>query len=172
MKGVTKSYLDFLTERFTESGISKEMGRRIAITRAIYTSLNITEVATLHRFDLIKTAKVYFDVGGRFGLVWFRDQIANDNSEGHWNTLARLTLRDELDILQKNLTYAIIKNNKKETNSHRLIEQWVNKNKYAIDRWEKVLEMIFASATTDYSMFFIAIRELSNWVNDNEIAGV
>lgn len=165
MLGVTKTYLESITEHFVASGLSKEIAKQIAITRAIYTALNVIEVATQHSFDLYKTAQTYFDVGGRFHLVWFRDQISADNREGHWNALARLTLRDELDILQRLLTVAIIKNNKKEKDGQQLIEQWVTKNAPAIERWEKVQELLHSSAAVDYAMFFIALRELSNWLN-------
>lgn len=164
MLGVTKTFLPSLEERLLKVGSTKELAIRIATSRAIYTSLNIIEVATQHNFDLIKTAKVYFNVGGRFSLVWFRDQIAADNREGHWNTLARLSLRDELDTLQRLLTLVIMQDNKKEPQAAKLINSWVNKNEQAIKRWDKLLELLYDSKTVEYSMFFIAIRELSNWV--------
>src|SRR5579883_388980 len=169
MTGVTRTYLESLVQRFEEEGISKEIGQRIAVTRAVYTCLNIIETATQHDLELIKTAEIYFEVGGRFNLVWFRDQIASDNREGHWNTLARLTLRDELDILQRDLTVAIMKNSKRNLPAETLIDQWVGKNHRAVTRWEKVLEMLHSATVTDYSMFFIAIRELSNWVTANGV---
>ncbi len=164
MLGVTKTYLESLKDRFTSLGIPKEVANRFAIIRAIYTSLNIIEVATEHNFDLIHTAKVYFEVGGRFNLVWFRDQIASDHREGHWITLARLTLRDELDILQKLLTFVIIETNLKQKNTQILIDNWGKKNLHAIQRWERILGMLVDVTPVDYSTFFIAIRELCNWI--------
>jgi len=165
MLGATKMYLEKQEEHFTENEILKNLVRRAAILRAMYTSLNIIEVATQQKFDLIKTTKVYFTIGGRFSLVWFRDQIGADSREGHWNTLARLTLRDELDILQKLLTIEIMKSDPKGSNIHKIIDHWVTKNELAINRWEKLLGLLSESSAIDYSMFFIAIRELSNWVS-------
>lgn len=164
MSGVTKSYVKSVKERFSNIEIPAATMNRITITRAIYTSLNIIEVSTQHKLDLINTAKIYFKVGGRFHLVWFRDQIAADNREGHWNTLARLTLRDELDMLQKILTIVIMQQDKKEPNCDNLMDKWIATNNNAITRWEKILELLHAATATDYSMFFITIRELSNWV--------
>lgn len=164
MSGSTRAYLEALIQGFSEIGIAEKIGRRIAITRAIYTALNIIEVATLHHFDLIKTAKVYFEVGARFNLVWFRDKIGADVREGHWNTLTRITLRDELDILQRLLTVVIIKFNKKETNAKRLIDSWAVAHSPAIERWEKIMYKFLDEPNLEYSMFFIAIRELLNWV--------
>lgn len=160
MSGSTKEYLDKLVNKFLNAGLSKEIAQRIATYRAIYTALNIVLVATNNKFDLLKTAKVYFSAGERINLLWFRDQISTDAREGHWNTLARLTLRDELDISQRALTIAIINNNKKESNEEKLIDEWVANNSRAMERWDHLLRMLNDSSNLDYTMFFIAIREL------------
>jgi glutamate dehydrogenase len=164
MAGFTKTYLESLTEKFYQAGLPKETAKRIAAYRAIYTSLNIVEVATQNNFDLVKTAKVYFAAGERINLVWFRDQIASDAREGHWNALARLTLRDELDIAQRALTIAIMKHDKKEVDVIKLIDNWTASHKRALLRWERLLSLLHSSTNIEYSMFFIATRELINLV--------
>lgn len=160
MAGFTKQYLESLTETFLKSGLPLEIARRIATYRAIYTALNIIDVATQHNFDLIKTAKVYFASGEKINLVWFRDQIARDSREGHWNTLARLTLRDELDIAQRTLTVSIMNKDKDDPSALNLIESWMKDNQRALYRWDRLLSMLHGSTDIDYTMFFIAIREL------------
>src|SRR3990167_1713752 len=89
MGGLTKQYLASLTEKFLKASLSKEAARRIAAFRAIYTALNIIDVATQHQFDLLQTAKIYFAAGERVNLLWFRDQIASDSREGHWRSEER-----------------------------------------------------------------------------------
>jgi glutamate dehydrogenase len=160
MSGATKDYLHSLTEKFIQSGLTKEMANRIATYRAIYTSLNIIDVATTHDFDLVKTAKVYFSGGEKLSLVWFRDQIAADSRDGHWNILARLTLRDELDISQRALTVAIMRDDKKSLTADLLIEKWMSKNEKILERWNHLLKSLNSSSNLEYIMFFIAIREL------------
>lgn len=160
MGGQTRDYLNTLVTSFSAAGLPKETAIKIATYRAIYTSLNIIDVSTKHKFDLIKTAKIYFAGGERMNILWFRDQITNDSREGHWNTLARLTLRDELDISQRALTVAILNFNHKEQDVSLLINNWVAQNQLAIDRWDKILAMLHSSSSVEYTMFFIAIREL------------
>ena len=160
MGGVTRDYLATITERFTKAGLPIDIARRIATSRAVYTSLNIIDVVTINKFDLIKTAQVYFASGERINLLWFRDQIANDTRDGHWNTLARLTPRDELDISQRALTVSIMKNDTKESSASKLIDTWSGHNKRALERWNRLQEMLHSSSQVDYTMFFIAIREL------------
>lgn len=168
MSGVTKIYLEALTQQFLKAGLSEDLANHIASYRVAYTALNIIEVATQHNFDLIKTARVYFNVGESFNLVWFRDYIANDVREGSWNMMARLMLRDELDVLQKAFTVEIIKTiNKKEADVTKAIALWKNKNALALERWEKVLTAIHESTSVEYTMFFIALDELAKILKSN-----
>lgn len=168
MTGVTKEYLSELINRFVQHGFSEEIATRIAVYRALYTSLNIIEVSTRYKFDLIRTAKVYFAMGSQFNLVWFRDQISADSREGHWNTLARLTLRDELDGLQKMLTVAVMHSDKKEANVKILIKKWIEKRRRPLERWEKILHLLHSSEQIDYTMFFIALRELAGSIRASD----
>lgn len=160
MSGYTKSYLEELTEKFVKTGLPTEAAHRIATYRAMYTALNIIDVATIHEFDLEKTARVYFEGGERMNLVWFRDQIANDSREGHWNALARLTLRDELDLTQRSLTVSIMNKDKKEKDTQKLIARWLDDNHRSLERWDHLLAMLHGSSVVEYTMFFIALREL------------
>lgn len=166
MVGLTKDYMNKIIDQFTALGIAEGVARRTALTRAMYTALNVTEVAKQNHFDLIQTAKVYFAVGGEFNLVWFRDQIQSDRSEGHWNSMARLALRDELDNLQRHLTIVILNSSKKNKRAEIIISNWISKNPQINQRWENLLEMLHASDNTDYTMFFIAIRELADMLKN------
>lgn len=165
LSGITKSYMEDIIEQFAASGLPKDIARKVAITRGMYTALNVIEVATQYKQDLFKTARIYFEIGAEFNLVWFRDQIANDTREGHWNTLARLTLRDELDILQRGLTLAVLQSSKKESHIDKLISHWLSQQQQVRVRWEKLLEMLHGTTDIDYTMFFIALRELSGLIH-------
>jgi glutamate dehydrogenase len=164
MSGRTKEYLNDLMKEFHETGLPEEIARRVATYRAMYTALNIIDVASHHRFDLIKTAKVYFAAGERVHLLWFRDQIARDSRDGHWNVLARLTLRDQLDASQKGLTVSVMKDSKNESDVTKLIDKWVGNNQRALERWENLLSLLRSSTSIDYTMFFIAMRELDGLI--------
>jgi glutamate dehydrogenase len=161
MAGVTKEYLDQMVAQFTGIGLPEEAANKITTTRAMYTALNVIEVASQNKFNLTRTAEVYFFVGSKFSLVWFRDQIANDTREGHWNNMARLTLREELDNLQRRLTIVIMQHDKKELDAEQLIAHWFSQNSFMQKRWEQLLDMLLNNSSTDYTLFFVALRELS-----------
>lgn len=161
MSGFTKQYTRSLSGKFKKAKLPKEIAQRIGTYRAIYTALNIIKVATQTRNDLENTAKIYFSIGEQMGLVWFRDRIANDTRDDHWNSLTRLTLRDELDRLQRALAVAVLKASESNQEASKRIDQWVKENTRTIKRWEQFLSMLHASSSIDYTMFFISLRELN-----------
>lgn len=166
MTGFTKTFLNDLLEQFNKAGLPPQIAMQIAACRVSYISLNIIEVATKNHFDLEKAAKTYFAVGERFNLVWFRDHIANDVREGAWNALARLTLRDELDFLQKALTVKTIQGSKKETDIQKQLTFWNDCNAQAMSRWEKMLSSVRESPSIEYSMFFVVLRGLGGILSE------
>jgi glutamate dehydrogenase len=164
MNTFTQNYFESLSIEFSKVGISVDLARRIVATRYMYNSLNIVEIATKHHFDLIKCTQLYFAVGDKFKFPWFRDYIAEDTREGYWENLARLTLHDELDILQSRITSAILKNQPKLVDTNEIIQEWVAQNQRTMQRWGKIVEMLRGSITIDYTMFFVALRELFNLI--------
>ncbi len=48
------------------------------------------------RVDIGYAAKAYFDLGERIGLTWIKEQIESLAADGHWQAVARGTLRDNL----------------------------------------------------------------------------
>jgi glutamate dehydrogenase len=160
MSGATQDYHTALTTKFTATGLPPDVARRIATYRAIYSSLNIVDVSQQHQYDLERTARIYFMSGEKMSLVWFRDQINKDAREGHWNTLARLTLRDQLDTTQRALTVAILNSGIDAEPAESLLSRWIAAKQCAFDHWQRILNMLYESTTVDYTMFFIALREL------------
>ncbi len=53
-------------------------------------------------------AQAYFDLGERIGLTWIKEQIEALTADGHWQAVARGTLRDNLYALQRRITLAVL----------------------------------------------------------------
>ena len=58
-------------------------------------SVDIVEVALARRAPVAQAARVYFGLGAAIGLDWIRGEIERLPVEGHWQALARGTLREE-----------------------------------------------------------------------------
>ncbi len=165
VRGTTKEYVNKIKNRFIESGIDGEIASDIAISRVLFTALNIADVASIHGFDLEKTAQLYFHLGATFNLVWFRDLIANDNRPGKRFNLARLTLRDDIDALQRRLTISIMQSDPSQTDIDLLTANWLCDNNGILNRWTYLLKEVMEGPQDDYTSLFTCVRELSTMID-------
>ena len=164
MTGETKAYLHDLQAKCMKLGLSAAFAQHLAAYRALYNALNIIDIVLIHHFDLVKVTTIYFAVGEKFSLVWLRDYIASDLRSGHWNAMARLTLRDELDTCQRNVTIAAMTHAHTTKDPIAILDHWISAHPLVMSRWEKLLNMLHASPQIEYTMLFIALRELLGFV--------
>ena len=143
-------------------GLSESLATKIAASRAMYAALNIIDIANQYNFDVVEAAKVYFEIGARLDLVWFRDQLNIQSSEEYWDSLARAALRDDLDVEQKSLTVSIMHLKSTSTDEMERIDNWVEKHQTLMNRWEKIVASLRGATNLDFIMFFVAVRELSD----------
>ncbi|RUR14721.1 NAD-glutamate dehydrogenase [Legionella septentrionalis] len=146
-------------QKYLQWGISEFLAHELTITKGLFAVMDIIEVA--HQLDtsITRVAEVYFNIGSFLDLEWIRLQVIIHPTENHWEVLSREALRDDLDWQQRQLTASIIQaDNKKD--SAKLIQSWSESHTALIERWHQVLANLRSSGGLNYTMFFVAIREL------------
>jgi len=68
-------------------------------------------------------AGAYFGSGAEFGLDWLRDRIEQLDIAGHWQAVARGSLRESLFENQRALTLQVLEGSR-ERDPARAIERW------------------------------------------------
>jgi len=162
MVGVTHDYMQQLTQQFIDAGLSSKVAARISGCRALYTALNIVDVAARYQFDLVETAKTFFAVGAHLELAWFRDQLNSTVLEGYWDSLARASLRDDLDVQQRALTISILQYKVDTKDNGKRIKAWIKHYHPLLERWIISLSNMRAETHLNFIIFFVAVRELSD----------
>ena len=162
MVGVTREYMQNLMKHFIEAGLSDKIAARIAGCRAMYTALNIIDIAKKYEFDLIESAKVFFAVGANLQLAWFRDQMNSTALEDYWDSLARASLRDDLDTQQRALCLSILQNTPEEKDTRKRIKIWMKQHHLPLERWLLILSNMRSAVNLSFIMFYVAVRELSD----------
>lgn len=143
-----------------QANVPSDLASRIAGMSAMFSALDIVEAATLHKFKLEQVAKIYFEVGDRLQLDWFRELIKNRSVNSHWEALARAAFRDDVDRQQRSLTISIMHNGKVPNDPQHLIELWFKKHKGSVRRWEYFISELKTAPDVDFTMFAVALREL------------
>src|SRR5215216_4708439 len=91
-------------EQLVEAGVPSELAKRVAILGAMFSTLDVVDVASTTGQPLAATAAVYFTLGDRLKLHWLRGYVEALPRDNRWRTLARAALRDDLYGQQAALT--------------------------------------------------------------------
>jgi glutamate dehydrogenase len=159
--------LEQLTERFTADGVPAELATRVASLDALFSGLNVIEVAAACGETVETVAAVYFALGYKLDLHWLRDQIARLPADTHWQTLAQGALRDDLYSEQRELTAEVLKRGTedpgaKDGDAEALIEVWLADNGSTVERARSILSDLKEAETLDIAMLSVALREIRN----------
>lgn len=132
-----------------------------------YALLDIAELSIRNAYTLEDAARAYLLVRAHFEFSWLRTQIRKQNSETHWDTLARAALLDDLDAQQYSLIQAFLGFvglsgcTGALTTDH--WKSWQSHHKDFSAHWQRLL-MDLRSTTVELKlmMFSMAIRTLAS----------
>jgi glutamate dehydrogenase len=151
----SKTFAEYL-----EIGIPEDLAHELSITRSLFSAMDILEVSQKQSVKISKGAEIYFNIGEFLDLEWVRTQVIIHPTDNHWEALSREALRDDLDWQQRQLTAGIIRFAEKKKDFIKSFEIWSESHTGLIDRWRHVLANLRSSTVLNYTMFFVAIREL------------
>ncbi|HVF64889.1 MAG TPA: NAD-glutamate dehydrogenase [Casimicrobiaceae bacterium] len=142
--------------------VPEPLARRIATIQALAGALDIVDIAGGREREVEPIASIYYELGGRLGLDAVAKRIEALPVEGHWQTLARNALRDDLHDLQRVLTTDVVKRPADGNDTDRRIAAWEAANAHARERASCVVDNVQASPAPDLAMLSVALRELRN----------
>lgn len=155
-----RTQYDLHFDEYKAMGIPEALARELTTTRGLFAAMDIIEIANELNINVALSAAAYFGVGEFLQLGWIRTQIITHTTENHWESLSREALRDDLDWQQRQLTANIACLLTKEENLDACLSRWSESHAGLIDRWHHVLTSLQSSSALNYTMFFVAIREL------------
>lgn len=152
-------YEEFYNQ-YCAMGITPEFAHELTLPRALFSAMDIIDVAQSLNISVTNVARVYFNIGEYLALAWIRMQIIVHPTENNWESLSREALRDDLDWQQRLLTAGIIGLDDNKQDYMLCFDNWTKIHAALIDRWRNILADLRSSPALNYTMFFVAIREL------------
>jgi glutamate dehydrogenase len=163
--GVTaKARLSALRSQLLEQRVPEHLAARIATLEELHSALDLVEVATAARVKIGYAARAYFDLGERIGLTWIKEQIENLAAEGHWQGVARGTLRDNLYALQSKITLAVLKCKGREPGAR--VEQWLSRHAAPVDALKRVVVDLRTGSPPDFATLSVAMQAVRRLAQD------
>jgi len=123
------------------------------------------EIARQLGEDLESVAWVYFTLGESLNLTWLDRQMRAFRANGHWQVLATIHFRDELDHQLRNLTFSVFSEPVDgEGTPETRLEAWREDKRMILGRWERMLNDMQAASDVDCAVFSVAhgvLKELA-----------
>jgi glutamate dehydrogenase len=145
-----------------EAGVPAELARRVAGIEALAGALDVVEIAAVTGQAVEAVATVYYELGSRLGLDWLAQRVGVIAAEGHWQTLAKGALRDDLAELQRALTQDVFALPAGSAAPAERIGAWEAANRTTRERATRIVEEIRSVPISDLAMLSVALRELRN----------
>jgi glutamate dehydrogenase len=136
--------------------VPETLATRIASLEDMRCALDLVEVSVAARVKIVYAAKIYFDLGERIGLTWIKEQIETLVADGHWQAVARGTLRDNLYALQSRITLSVLKSSARTAEAR--VEQWLARHAVSVDALKRVVVDLRTGSPPDFATISVALQ--------------
>ncbi|HEY1774511.1 MAG TPA: NAD-glutamate dehydrogenase [Gammaproteobacteria bacterium] len=147
-------------QQYVDVGVPEALAKRIAAIGPIYAGLDIVDVARESKMSVEVVAKVYFQIGSELGLGWLRVQIEELSVDGHWQAVARGTLREDLYAQQRALAAQALNGAKDSRSAVKQMEKWLETHAARLDHARHVLSDMKAANIADFPSLSVALQEI------------
>ena len=144
-------------QRFAHDGVPPGVARRVASLGAIHAGVDIVEVALARRAPIGHAARVYFGLGAALGLDWLRDQIERLTVEGHWQAVARGSLREDAYLLQRKLCERVLSGKARGDASAR-VAAWLKAGGNAVQNLARTVREMRTTGSADFPTLSVALQ--------------
>jgi glutamate dehydrogenase len=145
-----------LRSQLIEQHVPEALAARIASLDSMLCALDLVEVAMAARVEMGYAARAYFSLGERIGLTWIKEQIETLTAEGHWQAVARSTLRDNLYALQRRITSAALGCRGREPATR--VEQWLGRRAPEVESLRRVVVDLRTGSPPDFATLSVALQ--------------
>ena len=164
LSATEQARLNVLRSHLIEQQVPEQLAARIASLETLHCALDLVEVAMAARVKMGYAAKAYFDLGERIGLTWIKEQIEGLAAEGHWQAVARGTLRDNLYALQRKITLAVLTCKGRDAGAR--VDQWIVRHSASVDSLKRVVVDLRTGSPPDFATLSVAIQALRRLAQD------
>jgi glutamate dehydrogenase len=148
--------------KFVAQGVAAVIAARVAASEILFSALDVVELASSHAKPVETVARVYFAIAAILGFAWLRERIGQLTADGHWPSLAKNAMRDDLAGLQRTLASDVLAQADSDASPEALIGLWQEANTTALERAQRLLAELRDGPAPDLAMLSVALRELRN----------
>ncbi len=124
---------------------------------ALRSGPDLVEIAEQAKLPIERAAAAYFGLGTNLSLDWLREQIEQLDVEGHWQAVARTTLRDNIYNLQRrSVCRCSSEGGKREP--EQAVGAWIKSHQRAVDYVRQTINDMRALPEMDFATLSVALQ--------------
>ena len=150
-------------QELIDAGVPDGLARQVVSLPALYSALDIIEVAENNQLPVVDAARVYFSLAERLEIGWLRHSIMELPVATHWQRRARAALLNGLYDLGRALTGDVIRSQSEQPDVDKRMGEWLKRNQNVVERCLNMFtDLRSGGQHPDLAMLSVALREVSN----------
>ena len=158
--GSSVTHRQSVIDCLVEDNVPQVLAASLASSDQIYAMLGVISIAKKVSVKPEQALRVYFHSGESLKLFDIGKQLNLLPGDSHWQSLARETMRDDLEWQQLRISRGILEKVKEGTDIGDAFVQWHTSHHILSERWQRMAEALLAVNNPEFSMCQVALREL------------
>jgi glutamate dehydrogenase len=160
LHGLEREAFDRRAGALAAAGVPANLARHVAACTALTSAPDIVELGAQHRLSVAAAARTYFGVGAEFGLDWLRDRIEELTIQGHWQAVARNSLRESLYDAHRGLTHRVL-GETRERDPDRAVQAWRDRHAAEAEHARGIVDDLRAQpGVADFASLSVALQAM------------
>ena len=145
--------------RYQAAGVPAALAAKVAALALLQSGLYIVDLAARRRRPLLAVARLYLHLGHTLGLDGLQQQIDQLPADGHWQSIARSTLRDNLYGTHRTLVDLILKSKHRADPQH-AVDAWLAARPGPVAHLKEVFADMASAPIVDFATLSVALQAL------------
>ncbi|MBS0376396.1 MAG: NAD-glutamate dehydrogenase [Proteobacteria bacterium] len=141
------------------AGVPASLASRIATLELLQSGLYIVDLAARRRLPLEAVARAYLHLGHVLDLDGLRLQIDALKVTGHWQAVARGSLREDLYRLHRTLTDTMLGRGLRGE-PVRAVDAWLAARREPVEHLKRILADVTSAPSVDFATLSVALMSL------------
>ncbi|HEX7012830.1 MAG TPA: NAD-glutamate dehydrogenase [Steroidobacteraceae bacterium] len=157
LSGADLTTYEQLYAKYRAANVPEKLAGRMASFPALRSGPDLVEISEQGKLPIDVAAEVYFRLGTALQLDWIRGQIEALGVEGHWQAVARSTLRDNIYNLQRSLCGKVLSEFRGRSPAQ-AVEAWTKRHQAALQHLRQTVTDMRSLPQTDFATLSVALQ--------------
>jgi glutamate dehydrogenase len=165
LSGADREVFENRRALYRAANVPEALNKRIASFAGLRSGPDLVEIAEQAKLPIDVAARVYFGVGTALSLDWIREQIESLGVEGHWQAVARTTLRDNIYNLQRTLCMQVLSESRQRA-PEQVLQSWVERHQQRVDYLRQTVSDMRSLPEMDFATLSVALQAVRRMVEE------